>query len=73
MAVGKVLLGVSSVCWDTDKETSIWDKFWTQPFIKHDKLGKPNGPFPSCCEPHYESEANYEVFIMKIIFHSYEN
>ena len=27
--------------------------------------------FPSCFEPHYESEAKYKVFIMKISFHSY--
>ena len=26
---------------------------------------------PSCNEPHYESEAKCEVFIMKISFHSY--
>ena len=29
-----------------------------------------NRPFPSCCEPHYESEAKCKVFIMKISFHS---
>ena len=27
-----------------------------------------NGPFPSCCEPRYESEAKREVFPMKISF-----
>ena len=32
-----------------------------------------NRPFPSCCEPHYESEAKCKVFIMKISFHSYAN
>ena len=32
-----------------------------------------NGPFPSCFEPHYESEAKCKVFIMKISFHSYAN
>ena len=32
-----------------------------------------NRPFPSCCEPHYESEAKCKVFIMKISFHSYVN
>jgi len=37
---------VSSVCWDKNNETSVWDKFWPQawPFIeiKHRKLVKPN-------------------------------
>ena len=28
-------------------------------------------PFPSCFEPHYESEQKCKVFIMKISFHSY--
>ena len=28
-----------------------------------------NGPFPSCSETHYESEALCKVFIMKISFH----
>ena len=32
-----------------------------------------NRPFPSCFEPHYESEAKGKVFIMKISFHSYAN
>ena len=32
-----------------------------------------NRPFPSCCEPHYESEAKCEVFVMKISFHSHAN
>ena len=32
-----------------------------------------NGPFPSCCEPHYKSEAKCKVFIMIISFHSYAN
>ena len=27
--------------------------------------------FPSCFEPHYESEAKFKVFIVKISFHSY--
>ena len=31
----------------------------------------PNRPFPSCFEPHYESEAKSKVFVMKISFHSY--
>ena len=30
-------------------------------------------PFPSCFEPHYESEAKCKVFIKKISFHSYVN
>ena len=30
-----------------------------------------NRPFPSCFEPHYESEVKFEVFVMKISFHSY--
>ena len=30
-------------------------------------------PFPSCCEPHYQSEAKSKVFIMKISFYSYAN
>ena len=29
-----------------------------------------NRPFPSCFEPHYESEAKCKVFVMKISFHS---
>ena len=32
-----------------------------------------NRPFPSCFEPHYESEAKCQVFVMKISFHSYAN
>ena len=32
-----------------------------------------NTPFPSCFEPHYESEPQCKVFIMKISFHSYAN
>ena len=32
-----------------------------------------NRPFPSCFEPHYESEAKCKVFVMKISFHSYAN
>ena len=27
-----------------------------------------NWPFPSCCEPHYESEAKYKSFHTKISF-----
>ena len=30
--------------------------------------GKGNRPFPSCCEPHYESEAKCKTFHMKISF-----
>ena len=45
MIEGKVLLWVSSVCSDTNIETSVWDKFWPRawPFIliKHRKLVKP--------------------------------
>ena len=35
MTVGKVLLWVSSVCWDTNIETSVWVKSWPRawPFI----------------------------------------
>ena len=32
-----------------------------------------NRPFPSCFEPHYESEAKCKVFVMKSSFHSYAN
>ena len=32
-----------------------------------------NRPFPSCFEPHYESEAKRKVFVMKISLHSYVN
>ena len=32
-----------------------------------------NRPFPSCFEPHYESEAKCKVVVMKIGFHSYAN
>ena len=31
------------------------------------------GALPCCFEPHYESEASYVVFIMKISFDSYAN
>ena len=31
---------------------------------------KTNRPFPSCCQPHYESKAKCKVFVMKISFHS---
>ena len=30
-------------------------------------------PFPSCFEPHYQSEAKCKVFVTKISFHSYAN
>ena len=30
-------------------------------------------PFPSCFEPHYESEAECKVFHLKVRFHSYAN
>ena len=30
-------------------------------------------PFPSCFEPHYESEAKCKVFVLKISFHSNAN
>ena len=36
-------------------------------------LHQESRPFPSCFEPHYESEAKYKVFVMKISFHSYAN
>ena len=36
-------------------------------------LSMVNGPFPSCFEPHYESEVKCKVFIMKISFHSHSN
>ena len=40
-------------------------------FIKKYKI---NRPFPSCFEPHYESEAKCKVFFfMKISSHSYAN
>ena len=29
----------------------------------------PNRPFPSCCEPHFESEAKFKAFRMKISLH----
>ena len=32
-----------------------------------------NRPFPSCFEPHYESEASCIVFIIEISFHSQAN
>ena len=32
-----------------------------------------NRPFPSCFEPHHESEAKCKVFVVKISFHSYAN
>ena len=32
-----------------------------------------NKPFPSCFEPHYESEAKCKVFVLEISFHSYAN
>ena len=32
-----------------------------------------NRPFPSCFEPHYESDSKWKVFVMKISFHSYAN
>ena len=32
-----------------------------------------NRPFPSCFEPHYESEAKCKVFVMKISFLSNAN
>ena len=32
-----------------------------------------NWPFPSCCKPHYQSEAKCKVFIMEISFHSCAN
>ena len=32
-----------------------------------------NRPFPSCFEPHFESEAKCKIFVMKISFHSRAN
>ena len=32
-----------------------------------------NRPFPSCFEPHYESEAKSKVFVMEIGYPSYAN
>ena len=32
-----------------------------------------NTPFPSCCEPHYESEAKCKPFNSKISFHLFAN
>ena len=32
-----------------------------------------NRPFPSCFEPHCESEAKCKDFVMSISFHSYAN
>ena len=32
------------------------------------KWTRNNRPFPSCCEPHYESEAKFKTFHMKISF-----
>ena len=32
-----------------------------------------NRLFPSCFEPHHESEAKCKIFIMKISLHSYAN
>ena len=37
------------------------------------KLTTDNRPFPSCFEPHYESEVKCKVFVMKISFHSSVN
>ena len=37
------------------------------------RMVQTNRPFPSCLEPHYESEAKCKVFVMKISFHSYAN
>ena len=37
------------------------------------KLKQNNRLFPSCFEPHYDSEAKCKVIIMKISFHSYAN
>ena len=34
---------------------------------------KANRPFPSCFEPHYESDAECKGFVAKISFHSYAN
>ena len=37
------------------------------------EIQKVNRPFPSCFEPHYESEAKCKVFVKEISFHSYAN
>ena len=37
------------------------------------KKQKINWPFPSCCEPQYQSESKCKIFNMKISFHSYAN
>ena len=41
--------------------------------FKFESENEMNRPFPSCFEPHYESEAKCKVFVMKISFHSYAN
>ena len=40
-------------------------------FSKHLVILGANGPFPSCVEPYYESEAKCKVFVMKTSFHSF--
>ena len=46
---------------------------WFIALFKSAVIGQTNSPFPSCFEPHYESEAKYKVYVMKISFHSYAN
>ena len=41
--------------------------------IRYKNENKVNRPFPSCFEPHYESDAKCKVFVMKISFHSCAN
>ena len=46
---------------------------WFIALFKSVVIGQTNRPFPSCFEPHYESEAKFKVYVMKISFHSYAN
>ena len=50
-----------------------WLALYFFDFSKMREIRKTNRPFPSCFEPHYESEAKCKVFVMKISFYSYAN
>ena len=53
----------SRMFWRLEAELDGWCHIWL----------RVNKPFPSCFELHYENEAKYKVFVMKISFHSYAN
>ena len=52
------------------KFCSVNVQSWMEVTASPGRIRNQNRPFPSCFEPHYESEAKYKVYILKISFHN---